>query len=97
MNIGECEPKPSQATQVLEYGCIYIFTCEYALRLLTVHSVRFELLDENFLEALLTGDDVGLKPRVLDGPLTTTVKFVLAPSSLVDLVSILPSWLERLT
>ena len=64
---------------------------------MTVHSVRFELLDEFWLEALLTGDEVGGKPREkLDGLLMTTVKHMIAPANVIDLLSILPFWIEKL-
>lgn len=53
--IGECSPRPRNEFQVMEAMSIYLFTTEYLVRLLTVHSVRFALLDERFLESVLCG------------------------------------------
>lgn len=39
---------------------MYLFTVEYLLRLCLVHRVRFELLDEYFVSAVLKGQDVAV-------------------------------------
>lgn len=52
---GECEPEPAEVFKTVERICVYVFTLEYFIRISTVHSVRFALLDEPFLEAVLTG------------------------------------------
>jgi hypothetical protein len=53
--IPQCEPQPAHIFKVAERISVYMFTLEYLIRVLTVHSVRFALLDEKFLHALLTG------------------------------------------
>lgn len=55
---GECEPEPHKAFGYVESICVITFTLEYLIRLFTVHSVRFALLDEFFLEAVLTGTNL---------------------------------------
>merc|ERR1719163_2639728 len=72
--IGTCKPEPQEIFRVLEYATVFIFTLEYVAKILTVHSVRFELLDEFFMEDLLTGDDLSGKQRELDGRMMTTVR-----------------------
>lgn len=51
----ECAPEPDPVFDVIEQLCVWVFTTEYIIRLCTVHSVRFPLLNENFLEGVLTG------------------------------------------
>jgi len=51
----ECAPEPADIFKVVERISVYVFTVEYLIRILTVHSVRFALLDETFLQAVLTG------------------------------------------
>lgn len=100
---GDCTPEAKTFFKMVEYITVLIFTFEYLIRLLTVHSVRFELLNEFFLEWTLTGneDKKGKKnkgadgARSLDSPFMTTIKHILATSNLIDLLSILPFWIER--
>lgn len=51
----ECAPEPDPVFNVIEQLCVWVFTTEYFIRLFTVHSVRFPLLNETFLEGVLTG------------------------------------------
>merc|ERR1719343_1757211 len=51
----ECAPEPDPVFNLIEQLCVWVFTIEYVIRLCTVHSVRFPLLNENFLEGVLTG------------------------------------------
>jgi hypothetical protein len=101
---GDCAPEPKVFFKMVEYVTVLIFTFEYLIRLLTVHSVRFELLNEFFLEWTLSGDVADAKSshkfkaksqNKLDSPLLTTVKHVFATSNLIDLLSILPFWIEQ--
>lgn len=68
---GDCAPEPHEAFKLIESICVITFTIEYLIRLLSVHSVRFALLDEHFLEAVLTGTNLkeinGKKPGPEDG------------------------------
>merc|ERR1719238_1664858 len=54
-----CAPEPDEIFKVVERISVYVFTIEYLIRILTVHSVRFALLDESFLQAVLTGSFTG--------------------------------------
>mmetsp|Transcript_51432 Transcript_51432/g.95156 ORF Transcript_51432/g.95156 Transcript_51432/m.95156 type:complete len:789 (-) Transcript_51432:14-2380(-) len=118
IDVGDCAPEPHRFFDEIERTCVYIFTLEYTLRLLTVHSVRFALQDSTFLEKLLEGSvgqgDEGVSltrpsatssaapaeasiPTKLDGKCQTTAKFIMTPSNLVDLLSIIPYWWEFLS
>lgn len=89
---GECQPEPGDAYKQIEAFCIYVFTAEYFVRLFTVHSVRFPLLEDGFLEALLTG--VSKEPVALDGKLKVIFKHVFAPVNIIDVLAILPYWIQ---
>lgn len=56
--VDDCEPEPHKFFDITEKVCVITFTLEYVVRLFTVHSVRFALLDEQFTEAVLTGADM---------------------------------------
>jgi len=62
---GQCEPEPLPVFKSIETFCVYVFSLEYLLRLLTVHSVRFGLLDEDLMEGLLCDEGRGMKSWVL--------------------------------
>lgn len=56
--MGECAPEPAAIFRVTEAFCAFVFTLEYCLKLLTVHSVRFAMGDEELLERVLGGGAV---------------------------------------
>merc|ERR1719506_2262780 len=58
IEVGECLPEPHYSFKLIETICVVTFTVEYFVRLLTVHSVRFALLDEHFMVAVLTGSNL---------------------------------------
>mmetsp|Transcript_74400 Transcript_74400/g.195176 ORF Transcript_74400/g.195176 Transcript_74400/m.195176 type:complete len:797 (-) Transcript_74400:114-2504(-) len=58
VNPGECAPKPAVEFLWIEQISVIVFTLEYLVRLMTVHSVRFELLNEHFLEDVLSGGEI---------------------------------------
>lgn len=95
-SLGGCEepPEPTEFFKFMEILCIWIFTMEYAIRTFSSHSVRFEITDEEFIEKFLTAEEHAV-PK-LDNQLLTTAKFIIRPASLVDLLSILPFWVEKL-
>mmetsp|Transcript_33658 Transcript_33658/g.60923 ORF Transcript_33658/g.60923 Transcript_33658/m.60923 type:complete len:769 (-) Transcript_33658:154-2460(-) len=110
VTVGECQPKAMPYFETIEGICVYLFTIEYLLRLFTVHSVRFELLDEFFVSAVLKGttntesEDSGLMAALgcparpknrLDGGLRTVVKHIFGITNLVDLFAVLPYWIEQ--
>lgn len=90
---GKCEPQPRSYLVVVEVICIYVFTIEYLIRLCLVHAVRFELLNEIWLEALLLGEE-GFKKQRVTAPHITTLKFFLQPANLIDFLAICPYWIE---
>lgn len=56
VDVGDCEPEPEKVFKYIEMVCVYVFTFEYFIRLFTVHSVRFQLLNEHFIQVLLIGN-----------------------------------------
>jgi len=127
----ECAPEPWQFFVEMEKISIGCFTAEYLVKLLTVHSVRFELLQNDFLQHLLSGtgkfeftgpvpsstscsstlagkdnpdiqkcdtQDVlrhaGPSGPILDGRIKCTLKHIVAPSNVIDLLAIMPFWLD---
>jgi hypothetical protein len=121
---GDCAPEPREIFKFIEAVCVITFTLEYFIRLCTVHSVRFALLNEHFIEAVLTGSnlkqtqnrrsehqsedeqprsiegskvtdaEIARHPHKLDGKLKTTFVHVTSGSNVIDLLAILPFWLE---
>lgn len=55
---GECAPVPVEIFETVERICIYVFTLEYLIKLFTVHSVRFAVGNELFLEGIIGGGAV---------------------------------------
>jgi len=127
IEVGACSPEPYPIFKLIESVCVITFTVEYFIRLLTVHSVRFALLDEYFMEAVLCGtnmkdvrgrrsesahsatnkheqsdDNLGGPEKEeeepesfkLDGKLKTTLLHLVDISNIIDLLAILPFWLE---
>lgn len=86
-----CPPRPQPWMRMLDDICVCIFTMEYLTRLVTASSVRNELIKPQFLLDLIAArGDVEPIP-------TGGVKFwafLSAPSSIVDLLSVLPYWIE---
>merc|ERR1719440_841339 len=112
-----CEPQPITLLQVLEQACVWVFTTELAVRLLTVHKCRWRALDDDVValtissagaavaelqterdRGLATEDDVFSPDNaelLLDALLYSqrnmsylqrTVRFMMSPTSMVDLV-----------
>jgi len=101
--VGGCAPKAAQFFITMETVSVGVFTFEYLVKLLTVHSVRFELLQNNFLFEVLTEtnrcapDGGNRQGRLLDGPIKTTLKHFFDLPNIVDLLAILPFWIETLS
>jgi hypothetical protein len=75
----------------LEFACVLIFSVEYVCRLSTAHATRLELLDQNSMLSMLIADT----PLVWETSRERLTKFVLDPSNVIDILAILPWYMER--
>ena len=91
---GLCYPKPLGFFMLVEAVCIYIFTVEYVLRLLTVHTVPEKVwnIKEEALEEPDDDDEVHVKHE--KGCFGLTKGYATTFMNLIDLVAILPFYLE---
>lgn len=91
---GLCYPKPLGFFMLVEAVCIYIFTVEYVLRLLTVHTVPEKVwnIKEEALEEPDDDDEVHVKHDKTCMGLTRG--YATTFMNLIDLVAILPFYLE---
>lgn len=84
------EPQANAVLTSIEAVCVVIFTLEYLLRLATASAMRQELTDKDILLNRICDDNViewqTSKKRLLN--------FIISPSNVVDLLSILPFWLS---
>ena len=88
-----CEPLELNVFESVEWFCLLVFTAEYICRLLSVHSVRMELLNTDTLSIFLASPHekiVGQK----EPKLKNIFNFIISPFNLIDLLSFLPSWVE---
>ena len=89
-----CEPRMHFITNLIIDVCVCVFTVEYLVRLLTCTNVRFDLLDRQFLDDLLTGDEVGSAVREAHSRAWKIWTFISHPWHVIDLVCFLPHWIE---
>jgi len=90
-----CPPEPQPWMIILDDICVCIFTAEYLARLATVSAVRDDLLKPHFLIGLIAGNPDAIKTRATGK--RKLLKFVRSPSSLIDMLTILPYWIELVT
>lgn len=88
-----CPPEPQQWMKDLDRICIWIFTTEYMLRLLTIFMVRNELLQQQFLVHLLSDD--GHEIVQLKHGIKRLLRWFFSPLVICDLLSVLPYWIEQ--
>eukprot|EP00929_Paragymnodinium_shiwhaense_P097428 TRINITY_DN5910_c0_g1_i1.p1 TRINITY_DN5910_c0_g1~~TRINITY_DN5910_c0_g1_i1.p1 ORF type:complete len:881 (+),score=166.62 TRINITY_DN5910_c0_g1_i1:118-2760(+) len=80
LTVQECRPMPLSIFGAVELVCIIIFTVEYLGRVMTVHAA--------------TSTDCGLPPDATIGPLKLTFRYATQWLNLIDLVAILPFYVE---
>eukprot|EP00746_Dinoflagellata_sp_MGD_P005860 gnl/MRDRNA2_/MRDRNA2_111359_c0_seq1.p1 gnl/MRDRNA2_/MRDRNA2_111359_c0~~gnl/MRDRNA2_/MRDRNA2_111359_c0_seq1.p1 ORF type:complete len:867 (+),score=141.03 gnl/MRDRNA2_/MRDRNA2_111359_c0_seq1:112-2712(+) len=88
-----CEPKPHPIFGYIESCCVVPFTIEFLARFLTVHSVRLEFFNNHALLEAITGD----KPIRFQTPCNRMIMFCQEPSNLIDVLAILPFYMELLS
>jgi len=84
------EPKPVPEFETIETICLVLFILEYVARLFTVWAVRSEIFDEDKILTLV----IGYEPLSHTPPWLRLLKFIFAPSNLIDLAAILPALLS---
>ncbi|CAJ1330972.1 unnamed protein product [Effrenium voratum] len=100
-----CEPEPLEWMRVVDEVCVIIFTVEFLTRMLTAPFARAKLLQQRFLLNLLFDckgryqEAQELPQRQPSGHIRFTWisnwwSFWKQPSSVVDLFTILPYWVE---
>mmetsp|Transcript_4030 Transcript_4030/g.7129 ORF Transcript_4030/g.7129 Transcript_4030/m.7129 type:complete len:811 (+) Transcript_4030:177-2609(+) len=92
--INECMPQPPRWMQKLEDFCVWIFTGEILLRLISVSSARRNLLNQFFLVALISGDlEVS---EIQQTSFQRFCSFIISPSCVFDVLSVVPYWAEMI-
>lgn len=86
-----CEPAPMKFFATIEMICIIVFTSEYVIKLLTAHAMRSELTRHNDLLELVCGEF----PIKAQTGLGRTWNFLREPSNVIDVLAILPYFVER--
>jgi len=81
-----CEPEPMDFFYIIESITVPIFTVEYCFRLFTFHAVKFMDLKVSKTE---DADAIPLQQR-----LKKTLDFVIDPLNVLDLLAIIPFYLE---
>merc|ERR1719183_1398239 len=71
VQVDNCPPLQKPFFDLMEKICVFVFTLEYVLKLLTVCRVHFELFQANFIEALLTEKMSDCRNGAIDGPILT--------------------------
>eukprot|EP00747_Dinoflagellata_sp_TGD_P184158 gnl/TRDRNA2_/TRDRNA2_39549_c0_seq1.p1 gnl/TRDRNA2_/TRDRNA2_39549_c0~~gnl/TRDRNA2_/TRDRNA2_39549_c0_seq1.p1 ORF type:complete len:839 (+),score=127.51 gnl/TRDRNA2_/TRDRNA2_39549_c0_seq1:46-2517(+) len=80
------QPYPHPVFDTIEFVCLILFILEYFARVLTCWAVRTEVYDKAQLLELA----VGYEPIQLPSQTLRLIKWILAPSNLVDLAAIAP-------
>jgi hypothetical protein len=103
--VGDCKPEPKEAFKYIDSTCVVLFTVEYLIKIFFVSWVRFEIMDDRFLHTVLgkksvsdyvLEDDVVETKTTLDDKFKTLTKWVLQPSNLIDIIAIMPFWIEQI-
>lgn len=84
-------PSTHEAFAHLEVACVMIFSIEYLCRVCTAHATRLELLDHDILLNMLIEDAPVRKLT----PQQRLWMFLIEPSNVIDIMAILPWYLEK--
>jgi hypothetical protein len=87
------EPIPLGVFGHIEFVSIIIFSVEYVIRLSTSYAMRQELFNDDVLLGMLVGDS----PIVTKTPFQRFWSFLTEPSNVVDLLAIVPWYIEQFT
>mmetsp|Transcript_17683 Transcript_17683/g.40988 ORF Transcript_17683/g.40988 Transcript_17683/m.40988 type:complete len:909 (+) Transcript_17683:97-2823(+) len=80
LSVNDCAPEPDVVFFWIEVACTTVFTVEYLLRVCTVHAVRRE--------------EAGLYVEEELSPLVQTLYYCKQPMNVIDLLSIIPFYVE---
>lgn len=97
-----CEPKVLEGFQTMEFACVMIFTVELVVRLALLPFTRYNLLSESFIQRLITcgsiDDELNVERanifRIPCKGFLAAMHYLKTPTALVDIVSVLPYWIE---
>jgi len=87
------EPVPHDLFSTIEFISIIVFTAEYVVRLSTAYAMRQELFNDDMLLEMLVGD----APIVQKTGWQRFWGFATEPSNVVDLLAIVPWYIEKFT
>jgi len=90
--INTCVPREPEWMENIESVCVWIFTVEILLRLLSCAQARRELLDQRYVIGVITGEGAESTPPSKN--ITRFFSFVLSAEALFDILSVVPFWVE---
>mmetsp|Transcript_64364 Transcript_64364/g.167173 ORF Transcript_64364/g.167173 Transcript_64364/m.167173 type:complete len:718 (+) Transcript_64364:42-2195(+) len=94
-SIDACVPEEPPWMQVIETVCVWIFTAEILGRLLSVGHARRELLNQRLLISVISGEvEEGDRRNRSRSHCVRLCSFLLSPSALFDILSVVPYWVE---
>eukprot|EP00811_Abedinium_folium_P036672 NODE_935_length_2690_cov_6.603590.p1 GENE.NODE_935_length_2690_cov_6.603590~~NODE_935_length_2690_cov_6.603590.p1 ORF type:complete len:787 (-),score=161.67 NODE_935_length_2690_cov_6.603590:186-2546(-) len=91
--VNTCEPNPPGWMSLLEWTCVWIFSLEFLVRLSTVGCVRRNLLNQRYIIGVITGS-IEAQSEATISEWWRLVSFLLTPSAIADLLSVVPYWIR---
>eukprot|EP00933_Yihiella_yeosuensis_P028901 TRINITY_DN22674_c0_g1_i1.p1 TRINITY_DN22674_c0_g1~~TRINITY_DN22674_c0_g1_i1.p1 ORF type:complete len:556 (-),score=86.47 TRINITY_DN22674_c0_g1_i1:77-1546(-) len=92
--INSCIPREPRWMEAAETICVWIFTAEVLLRLISAGHARSELLNQRYLISIITGDIHLDAASSAASTFQRFVRFLLSPEAICDLLSVVPYWVE---
>lgn len=90
--INSCAPAEPPWMAVAEEICVWIFTVEIILRIISAPQARRELLNHRYLIAVIANEELPISPpTTLCGRF---VRFIVSPEAICDVLSVAPFWAE---
>jgi len=93
--VNTCVPRVPPWMGKVEDVCVWIFTAEILLRLISVSHARRELLNQGTLISVISGNTAGMS-IMSPSPCSRLCSFLRSPSAFFDILSVVPYWVETL-